>query len=42
VLAEMGIGAAWKHDRAGVLRKAAIGAGVVAALVVFSRRSGRG
>jgi len=41
VLAEMGIGAAWKHDRAGVLRKAAIGAGVVAALVVLSRRSGR-
>ena len=38
VLGEMGIKAAWKHDRAGVVRKAAIGAAVVAALVVLAKR----
>ncbi len=42
VLGEMGLRAAWKHDRAGVVRKAAIGAAVVGALVVLAtRRRGR-
>ncbi|MEH3084957.1 MAG: hypothetical protein PGN26_00075 [Xylophilus ampelinus] len=42
VLGEMGIGAAWKHDRAGVLRKAALaGALVVLAVALARRRRGR-
>ncbi|MCS4509224.1 hypothetical protein [Xylophilus ampelinus] len=38
VLGEMGIRAAWKHDRAAVVRKAAVGAAVLAALVVLATR----
>lgn len=39
VLGEMGIGAAWKHDRAGVLRKVALGAAITAAVVLIRKRS---
>lgn len=38
ILGEMGIGAAWKYDRAGVLKKAAIGVAVVGLLVLARRR----
>jgi len=41
VLGEMGIGAAWKHDRAGVLRKVAVGVAVTAAVLLLRRRSKR-
>lgn len=41
VLGEMGIGAAWKHDRAGVLRKVAVGAAVTAAVLLLRKRSRR-
>jgi hypothetical protein len=41
VLGEMGIKAAWEHDRAGVIRKAAIGAGVATALLVLLARRRR-
>jgi len=41
VLGEMGIGAAWKHDRAGVLRKVAVGAAVTAAVFLLLKRSKR-
>jgi hypothetical protein len=38
ILGEMGIRAAWKHDRAGVVRKAAVAAAIAAALIVLARR----
>jgi hypothetical protein len=41
VLGEMGIRAAWKHDRGGVIRKAAVAAAIAAALVALARRRRR-
>lgn len=41
VLGEMGIAAAWKHDRPGVIRKVAVAAAVTAAVVLLTRRSRR-
>ena len=41
VLGEMGIRAAWKHDRAGVLRKAAVGMALTATIMVLRNRAKR-
>ncbi|MCZ2497976.1 hypothetical protein GN316_14515 [Xylophilus sp. Kf1] len=41
VLGEMGIGAAWKHDRAGVLRKAALGVAITGAILLLRRHRAR-
>jgi len=41
VFAEMGGRAAWRHDRAGVVRKAAVAAAAVGLVVYLARRRRR-